>query len=154
MIEIQLPMLEGNEVGVHDALAATINDRKSALLFRRGDKDLRLVHFESLEKAAADGMTRLRDVPSEPVPRITGDNDLSKTKSGFGFLREQDEKGVLAYLSEQMALTFGSPSTGFRCDRANKPANTPDGQWYHYYPPNRRDLKNPKRCRVCGAPLP
>jgi hypothetical protein len=162
MIEIQLPVLEENEAQVRDAFAAMINDRKSALLFRRGNDDWRLVPFENLEEAYADGVIRLGDVPSKPVPRITGNNDndrktsLRRIESGFGFFQRQEGKGVLAFLSDEVAQWYNRynlPSTGFRCNRPDKPSNINDNRWYHYYPPNRRDPNNPQRCRVCGAPL-
>jgi hypothetical protein len=159
--QIELPLLEGENSGVHEAFAATINDKKSALLFR-SKGELRLVPFGNLEKAAAAGTTLLRDVDFEPVPTIATPDDaeqaLRKQGSDFVLLEtkkeNEGERGVLAYLSDQKGLSYASPSAGFHCNRPGQPAGTPDRQWFHYYPPNRRDPKYPNRCRVCGSPLP
>jgi hypothetical protein len=145
MSEISLPILDGDEVGVHDALAEVIDRRKSALLYRPGGNDLRVVEFEDLEKAAAGSARLLKDVPSQSLQQL-----------GLNVLEQEADRAVLTYgpSGANIALRYNSPSLGFHCDRPNKPPNTQDRQWYHYYPPNRRDSNNPKRCRVCGSPLP
>jgi hypothetical protein len=145
MSEISLPILNGDEVSVHDALAEVIDRSKSALLYPPGGNKLRIVEFEDLEKAAAGSVRFLKEVPSQSLEQL-----------GFTVLQTEADRAVLTYgpPGANTARRYNSPSLGFHCDRPNKPPNTPDRQWYHYYPPNRRDPNNPKRCRVCGSPLP
>jgi hypothetical protein len=145
MSKIDLPIFGGGNVAVHEALAEVIDRRKSALAYGQGSNDLRVVQFEDLEKAAASGARILSEVPSQSLQQI-----------GLTFSELNADKVVLSYSpsAANFALRYNSPSLGFHCNRPNKPEGTLDRQWYHYYPPNRRDPNNPKRCRVCGAALP
>jgi hypothetical protein len=158
MLHFDVPMVRGN-TSLHNALAEVIDAQRSGLLFTTKG-ECHLVHFDRMVDAVSRGVTRLQEVESEPVLKIEAISDADREGSiraaggKFGLMGQVGTTALLLSISEGFGLPYASPSSGVRCDRPNKPPNKRDREWYHYYPPHKRDPSNWHICRFCPGRLP
>lgn len=160
MLRFKLPMAAGR-ISTSEALSEMIDTAKSGITFESTGGDLRLLHYDRIVAAIGRGVTQLDDVDYEPVVKL----DLklpehhyvgvvSSAGKRFGFVRALSGMADLLSVSESYASAYNTASSGVRCERPNRPANTKPRDWYHYYPPHQRDPVDPNVCRFCGAKVP
>ena len=160
MLRFELPMVAG-QISTSDALSEIIDTAKSGITFESNLGDLRLVHYDRIVEAIGRGVTELDDVDYEPVvkldlklPELSYIGVVSSAGKRFGFVRALSGMADLFSVSESFASAYNTVSSGVRCERPHRPANTKPRDWYHYYPPHQRDSSDPNVCRFCGAKVP
>lgn len=173
MMRFDLPVVRVKS-SIQQALACAIDAGTGGVLVRSGRGKLRLVEFDALAEAARSGK-RLASLPSAPVMKLripsmathaamaeaqifTVETEIEQLldDAAYSFGLIAVGPGIASLISRHEGLggVYASPSTGVRCQRPQKPPNTPTRAWFHYYPPNRRDTARPHVCVVCGAPVP
>jgi hypothetical protein len=158
MQKFDLPIVAAN-LSVNTALKAAIDARRSGVVLKTKSGGLRLVHYKDLAGASRSNMAidKVDFVPILKVGRkktVALQFDAVKTAGlKFGYRGATGDSANLLSVRETFAKRYISLSGGSRCSRPNKPANVPDRDWYHYYPPERRAAKTPNMCKLCGAKI-
>jgi hypothetical protein len=173
MLRFDLPVVRVKS-SVHQALASAIEAGKGGVLVRGGCGKLRVVQFGALVEAATSGK-RLASLPGEPIMKLQGqfttrpgvmteagiftvqteiEDLLDEAGRKFGLIALGPGLAQLVSRHEGYGGVYASPPTGVRCQRPQRPPNTPMRAWFHYYPPNDRNPKSPHVCVLCGAPVP
>jgi hypothetical protein len=172
----ELPVL-GARKRVKDALIAAIDAQRSGVVVSDAPGKYRVVGFDALEAADADAL--LSKIEGETSPRVSAPKIASRQYRGaeafhgltlderhpmrgkleaatpsLGVLSVHRGTARLYSLSEQFALPYMNIPSGFHCQRPQTTPPTRPRDYFHYYPPNRRDRTNPQVCVVCGYPLP
>ena len=142
---------------LEDAFAYLYEARQSAVaVVTQGG--VRLVGYEQLMEALARGATRLGEVDGLFLARRGTRSLGAESFSPRGFEAapaagsvELGDGTAEVESNNPLVMEYAAPSTAARCDRPNKPAGTPNKNWYHYYPPNTSAAALPHPCSSPGC---
>ena len=148
MQKFELSMIE-DDVSLKEAIAEIIESRKSGLVVQIYGGPLRLVHYDQLLEAEAQGLESLDRVLFEPIielpdiPDFQIEDLLQAGRSNFGCLGINAGIALMCSLAGEIG-SYTTASSGGRCQRPGKPPNVLPRKWYHYYSP----IPNPNICRI------
>jgi hypothetical protein len=158
MRSFKMPQVAAN-ISAGNALKTAIDAKRSGVVLKTKSGDLRLVHYKSLVSAARN-KTAIGEADYISILKVGGKKTLESqadtVKSAglkFGYRGAKGAVANLLSVQATFAKRYLSASSGSRCTRPGKPANKPDRDWYHYYPPERRATKDPDICRQCGSKI-
>lgn len=158
MQEFDLPLVAATS-SVDNAIRTAIDAKRSGVVLKTKSGKLHLLHYKNLVRAARN-KTPISKVEYTTILHVGRKKrvevQVSTVKSAglkFGYQGVTGDTASLVSVRETFAKPYLNSSTGSRCTRPGKPANTPDRCWYHYYPPKRRSPNRPDRCRECGTKI-
>lgn len=151
---------------VDHVIADMVESHTPGALITAAGGEMRLVHFGNLSYVAASSLrtgasASLQTVPSDAVmdpntsDAMTAAAQVAAHGLRFGLLSKKGNRADLVSVSEEFSFAFDlNTSLGNRCTLPGKPPGTPNGAWYHYYPPmSRQAAPNADRCIIDGYPI-
>jgi hypothetical protein len=159
MRQFDLPLV-AYDTSAESALMTAIDAKRFGVVLKTESGGLQLIDYDSLISAVDHNRSIS---PSDYIPILNIGNDTLEVVRDtvdaagfkFGYLSETADFATLLSVHEFFAERYLT-SAGVRCDRPpdERPAGTSDHDWYHYFPPFKRDSADLHRCTECGSPLP
>ncbi len=150
MKEFELPVLEAHTL-IREAFGPMVEFGTSGLV-SWAPSEVRLIRFNSLEQALASGLDTLSDVqPWDPASVMLGVQTaavvdrLRHMGLDYGVFGRTGTVARVVSVHEPQADYYLLTPPGAKCRNPGDP---------HYYPPHRRNPRNPAVCIVCGFPVP